>query len=59
MYFKIIGELAEVETIATGSAIRELGRLRKAYGSGRWRKQKGIAQVRLSDGTMPCGDSLV
>jgi hypothetical protein len=52
MYFKIIGEPSEVKTIATGSAIRELRRLRKAYGSGRWRKQKGVARVRLSDGTI-------
>ncbi len=45
-----IGELSAVETIATGSGIRELARLRKFYGKGRWRKRKGIARVRLSDG---------
>ncbi len=50
MYFEIIGELSAVETIATGSGIRELARLRKFYGKGRWRKRKGIARVRLSDG---------
>ena len=50
MYFEIIGELSAVETIATGSGIRELARLRKFYGKGRWRKHKGIARVRLSDG---------
>ncbi len=50
MYFEIIGELSAVETIATGSGIRELARLRKYYGRGRWRKRKGIAHVRLSDG---------
>jgi hypothetical protein len=50
MHFTIVGELAEVETIATSSGIRELARLRKLYGRGRWRKRKGIADIRLSDG---------
>ena len=50
MYFEIIGELSAVETIATGSGIRELARLRKFYGRGRWRKRKGIARIRLNDG---------
>lgn len=52
MYFEIIGEVTHVETFATGSSIRELPRLRKFYGRGRWRKRKGIARVRLSDGTV-------
>ena len=50
MYFEIIGELTAVETIAVGSGIRELARLRKFYGRGRWRKRKGIARARLTDG---------
>ena len=50
MYFEIIGELSAVETIALGSGIRELARLRKFYGRGRWRKRKGVARVRLMDG---------
>lgn len=50
VYFEIVGELSAVETIATGSGIRELARLRKRYGRGRWRKRKGIARVRLSAG---------
>jgi hypothetical protein len=50
MYFEIIGELSAVETIATGTGIRELARLRKRYGRGRWRKRKGIARVRLPAG---------
>lgn len=52
MYFEIVGEITRVETFATGSSIRELARLRKFYGHGRWRKRKGIARVRLSDGTV-------
>jgi hypothetical protein len=51
MRFEIVGEISRVETIAVGSGIREVGRLRKAYGRGRWRKRKGIARVRLDDGS--------
>jgi hypothetical protein len=52
MYFEIVGEITHVETFATGSSIRELPRLRKFYGRGRWRKRKGIARVRLPDATV-------
>ena len=31
--------------------IREVVRLRRIYGRGRWRKRKGIARIKLSDGT--------
>lgn len=50
MRFEILGAISEIETIAAGSGIRELARLRKFYGRGRWRKRKGIARVRLRDG---------
>ena len=50
MNFEIIGEISEIEIIAVGSKIRELARLRRKYGSGRWRKLKGIAQIRLRSG---------
>jgi hypothetical protein len=33
-----------------GSAIRDLARLRRQYGEGRWRKLKGMARVRLASG---------
>ena len=49
MHFQILGEITHVETFATGSSIREIARLRKLYGKGRWRKRKGIARVRLKD----------
>lgn len=52
MHFEIIGEFSAVETIATGSGIRELARLRKYYGRGRWRKRKGVGRVRLADGAI-------
>ena len=48
---KIVGQISNAETIATGRKIREIDRLRKVYGPGRWRKCKGIARVRLPDGT--------
>ena len=52
MHFEIIGQITAVEAIAVGDSIRILPLLRKRYGSGRWRKLKGIATVRLPDGTM-------
>ncbi|MBM3237280.1 hypothetical protein FJZ31_13385 [Candidatus Poribacteria bacterium] len=50
MYFEIIGQITNIETIAVGSSIREIGRWRKQYGGGRWRKRKGVATVRLRNG---------
>jgi hypothetical protein len=50
MYFEIIGEITDIERIAAGSSIRELARLRKQFGAGRWRKLKGLATVRLANG---------
>ena len=47
-----LGEISAIETFAVGSAIREIARLRRVYGLGRWRKRKGIARVRLSDGSV-------
>lgn len=50
--FEIIGRIEEVETIAAGNRIREIDRLRKAFGAGRWRKLKGVAIVRFDDDTI-------
>ena len=50
MSFEIVGDLQDVETIASGKGIRELRRLEKAYGRGRWRKRKGVATIRFSGG---------
>ena len=52
MSLEIIGEISDIETIAVGRGIRELARLRRVYGPGRWRKRKGMARVRLPDGTV-------
>ena len=50
MDFKIIGRIREIEVIAVGGRIRDVVRLRKRYGRGRWRKLKGRGMVRLPDG---------
>ncbi len=52
MGFEVVGKVSEIETFAVGAAIRELPRLKKVYGAGRWRKRKGNAQVRLEDGSI-------
>jgi len=52
MPFEIVGDITQVETIATGRHIRELTRLRRLYGRGRWRKLKGVALVRLRSGAL-------
>lgn len=49
---QIVGEIGDIETIAIGNRIRDLRRLRRDYGDGRWRKLKGNAMVRLPDGTI-------
>lgn len=50
--FEIIGTIEQIETIAVGSRIDEMARLRKVFGAGRWRKIKGVATVRFEDGTI-------
>lgn len=50
MYFEVIGSIRSPQTIARGRGIRELPRLRRAYGPGQWRKRKGEADVRLPGG---------
>jgi hypothetical protein len=52
MYFKLVGEIIDVETIAVGRGIRDATRLRKRYGVGRWRKLKGRGVVRLPGGRL-------
>lgn len=52
MEFEIIGEIKAIEPIAVGRGIRDRRRLFKCYGKGRWRKLRGVATVRLVDGTI-------
>jgi len=49
-HFEIVGNVADIETIATGSGIRGLARLRKQFGPRRWRELQGVANVRLANG---------
>ena len=52
MHFEIIGDLSNTQTIAVGRRIRQLKRLERLYGKGRWRKMKGEALIRLSSGAV-------
>ena len=52
MYFEIIGRIENVEIIAVGGSIRDIMRIRKQFGSGRWRKLKGVATVKLENGNI-------
>ena len=53
---RVVGQISEVELIASGRQIRELARLKKVYGTGRWRKLKGVARVVLPDGSTPAAE---
>ena len=48
----VIGGILDIAVIAIGGGIRDLDRLERRYGKGRWRKLKGLARVRLPDGTV-------
>ena len=52
MEFEILGEIRDIETIATGRGVNIRRYLEGYYGKGRWRKMKGIVNVRLEDGTI-------
>ena len=52
MFFEIIGEIEEIETIAIGGRIHDIMRIQKQYGPGRWRKLKGFANVKLQSGNI-------
>lgn len=48
--FEVLGEIEAIETIAEGNGIRELPRLLRCHGLGRWRKRKGVARIELASG---------
>ena len=52
MLFEIVGEISDIQTIATGRGIRRRNFLRKRHGGRLWRKRKGTAAVRLSGGSI-------
>lgn len=49
MDFELVGSVREVQVIAVGPRIRDLPRLKRIYGTGRWRKLKGIGLVRIRE----------
>ena len=48
--FEVVGQITDIEIIAIGNRIREIERLREQFGRGRWRKLKGVATVKLTNG---------
>ena len=50
--FEIVGDITNVQVIATGRGIRRLKVFRKRHGGKRWRKLKGDATVRLTNGSL-------
>lgn len=52
MTFEVVGKIEQVETVAAGLSVKVRSVLRKVYGRGRWRKLKGIATVRLTNGNL-------
>ena len=52
MEFEILGEIRDIETIATGRGVYIRRYLDRTYGKGRWRQRKGRAMVQLADGTV-------
>jgi hypothetical protein len=52
MKLELLGEIRDIETIATGRGVYIRRYLERTYGKGRWRKRKGKATVQLADGTV-------
>ena len=52
MHFQLLSDIDNIETIAVGGRIRDIMRLRRQFGPGRWRKLKGVARVRLASGNI-------
>ena len=50
--FEVVGEITDIEIIASGRGINRLKHLRKRHGGRRWRKLKGNATVRLNNGAL-------
>lgn len=47
--FEIIGSIRDIETIASGTGVRDRPHLWRRFGRDHWRKMKGIAEVRYPD----------
>ena len=57
--FEVIGEIGAVELIARGFGIRDIARLNRQYGNGKWRKLKGLRPFTLKNRPSPNKASLV
>jgi len=51
MSFTINGAIEDIEVISRGRGIRDLDRIQKQFGIGKWRKLKGAASVTLPNGS--------
>lgn len=52
MHFDIIGKIENIKIIAVSGKIKDIMRLQNQYGSAKWRKLKGIAKIRLPNGSI-------
>ncbi|NLZ04438.1 MAG: hypothetical protein GXY19_04650 [Phycisphaerae bacterium] len=52
MEVEVLGDITDVETIAIGRGVHIRRYLDRIYGRGNWRKMKGVATVRLPEGTV-------
>ncbi len=52
MPIEILGDITQIEVIVVGRSIQQLPELAATYGAGQWRKLKGVARVRLRDGSV-------
>jgi len=52
MDYEILGEIQDIETIASGHNIHIRRYLERTYGKGRWRKMKGITTLQFADGSI-------
>jgi len=50
--FEVLDEIRDIETIAGERSVHIRRYLERTYGTGRWRKRKGNATVRLADDTV-------
>jgi len=50
--FRVLGEISNSETLAEGTSIRDLARVTRVYGGGKWRKRKGAAMIELPNGSI-------
>lgn len=50
--FQLLNEIRHKQVIANGRGVRDRRRLIRDYGGTVWKKMKGIATIRFSDGTI-------